>query len=250
MPPFYVFDFCQNLEFFSQNAPTVEGSVAESLSARLFRTRLEVIGSLDSRLHAGTAADPAAEGALRGDIAALLRTEVAAMNVDNFIVRPHRRLVERFAATAAWETLGVADRDALSAHVAELPAELDAEKVEAKQFDLLMLNLDLCVLTARPGFDRLKDHVVEIAGALAENKAVPAIAAELELILEIQTEVWWHDVTVAELERVRRRLRGLVHLIERRKRGGALYQLRRRDRPGRGDRVRRVRLDRHVRPLP
>jgi len=213
---FYVFDFCQNLEFFSQNPPTVEGNTAESLSARLFRARLAVIAGLDGRLKAGTAGDE--EATLRHEVAGLLRTEVAAMNVDNFIVRPHRRLVEEYARPEAWETLPQMALDDLSAALAGLPAELDPEKVEAKQFDLLMLNLQLCVLTARPGFDGLKDRTMELAAALTENKAVPAIAAELELILEIQTEAWWQDVTPPELERVRRRLRGLMHLIERGKR--------------------------------
>lgn len=140
------------------------------------------------------------------------------MNVNNFVVRPHRRLVEIYAKPEAWETLDTAAQDALAAHIAGLPAELDPEKIEAKQFDLLMLNLQLRILAARPGFDRPKDRITEIAAALAENKAVPAIAAELELILDIQTEAWWQDITAAELERARRKLRGLVHLIERVKR--------------------------------
>lgn len=79
----------------------------------------------------------------------------------------------------------------------------------------MLLNLQLCIMTARPGFDRLKNRVIELAGALAENKNVPAIAAEFELILETQSESWWRDVTVAELERVCRKLRGLMHLIDR-----------------------------------
>src|SRR5207249_7912804 len=33
---FYVFDYCQNLEFFSQNPETTDGSLGESLSKRLF----------------------------------------------------------------------------------------------------------------------------------------------------------------------------------------------------------------------
>ena len=33
---FYVFDFCQNLEYFNQNPMATEGSLAPSLSARLF----------------------------------------------------------------------------------------------------------------------------------------------------------------------------------------------------------------------
>ncbi len=213
---FYVFDVCQNLEYFSQDAPTVEGSTAESLSARLFRARLDAIAGLDARLRNGAAAEP--ERALRHDLVAHLCREVAAMNPDNFIVRPHRRLVETFGKPDAWETLDAEARNALADELAGLPAELDPERIEARQFDLLLLHLQLCVLTARPGFDGFKDKLVAIAGALAENKAVPAIAAELELIVEIQTEAWWQDLTATELERVRRRLRNLVHLIERKTR--------------------------------
>ncbi len=37
---FYLFDYCQNLNYFSQNIPATEGSVAESLGKRLFNARL------------------------------------------------------------------------------------------------------------------------------------------------------------------------------------------------------------------
>lgn len=47
---FYVFDFCQNLEYFSQNPASAEGGSAESLSTRLFKARLDRIGELDKRL--------------------------------------------------------------------------------------------------------------------------------------------------------------------------------------------------------
>ena len=35
---FYIFDYCQNLEFFSQNLPTTDGTLGESLGTRLFKT--------------------------------------------------------------------------------------------------------------------------------------------------------------------------------------------------------------------
>jgi hypothetical protein len=44
---FYIFDYCQNLEFFSQNPDTVDGALGESLGKRLFKARLELIGELD-----------------------------------------------------------------------------------------------------------------------------------------------------------------------------------------------------------
>jgi len=47
---FYIFDYCQNLEFFSQNPETTDGALGESLGKRLFKTRLELIGGLDRKL--------------------------------------------------------------------------------------------------------------------------------------------------------------------------------------------------------
>ena len=149
---FYVFDFCQNLEFFSQDVPRVEGNTSESLSARLFRARLDAIGSLDSRHKAGH--PQGGDTALRADFAAHLQSEVAAMTLDNFLVRPHRRLVERFSKAALWETLDDQAREMLSTNLAGLPTTIEPEKVEAKQFDLLMLNIQLCMLGARTGVDR------------------------------------------------------------------------------------------------
>ena len=47
---FYLFDYCQNLEFFNQKLPTTDGALGESLGKRLFKTRVELIVALDQRL--------------------------------------------------------------------------------------------------------------------------------------------------------------------------------------------------------
>lgn len=46
---FYLFDYCQNLEYFNQDIPATEGAVAESLGKRRFTARLELIGELDRK---------------------------------------------------------------------------------------------------------------------------------------------------------------------------------------------------------
>ena len=98
------------------------------------------------------------------------------MNVDNFVVRPHRRLVERFREPEAWATLDVGDLSELANDVAGLPAELDAEPEEAKRFDLLLLSTELALLRTEPGFPRLQEQVRQIAGLLEEYPTIPAVA--------------------------------------------------------------------------
>jgi type I restriction enzyme R subunit len=215
---FTVFDFCQNLEFFSQNPEAAEGSVVESLGSRLFRSRLSLVAALDGRKEDAPGRAAAAEAGLRADLVAILRGDVAAMNLDNFLVRPQRRLVERFAQAEAWVELDEAARDQLATHVAGLPVERDAEREEAKRFDVLLLSLQLQLLQPAPGFKALKQRVIDLAAALEAQSAIPVIRDQLELILAVQSEEWWQGVTLSMLESVRRTLRLLVHLIELRRR--------------------------------
>ncbi|KFB66492.1 MAG: type I restriction enzyme EcoKI subunit R [Candidatus Accumulibacter vicinus] len=45
---FYVFDYCQSLEYFSQDIAASEGALGEALGKQLFNARLELIGELDA----------------------------------------------------------------------------------------------------------------------------------------------------------------------------------------------------------
>ena len=225
---FYVFDYCQNLEYFSQDIPGTDGAAAASLAKRLFDARLELIaaldhGSQDDLAHSLNEAmagysGPKTAAEVRQTVAEHLQREVAAMNLDNFVVRPHRRLVEKYAKQEAWQSLAGDAMGELSHQVAGLPTELDPENEEAKRFDLLSLNLQLELLRAEPGFERMRERVKEIAALLEEKETIPLVREQMPLIQALQTDEWWQDVTVPMLEVMRRRLRGLVQFIDRRQR--------------------------------
>jgi type I restriction enzyme R subunit len=144
---------------------------------------------------------------LRGEVAERLRQEVGQMNVNNFIVRPKRMLIETYADAKAWETLGADEKVELVNDVAGLPSELVDDDQEAKQFDLLMLRLQLGLLRHEKSFTGWSEDVREIAGALEEKASIPMVRAELELIIDVQTEEFWQDITTSILEDVRKKLR-------------------------------------------
>jgi type I restriction enzyme R subunit len=81
-------------------------------------------------------------------VAGRLREEVAGMSLDNFIVRPKRRFVEKYAKSDAWRTLGLDEQTELVDEVAGLPSSLVDEDIAAKQFDLLILKAQLALLRA------------------------------------------------------------------------------------------------------
>lgn len=217
---FFIFDYCQNLEFFRVNPEETGGSTSDSLSKRLFTRRLELVGSLDAlpvpEFTLRDQINPFME--LRQEIVELLHSEVAAMNESNFVVRPHRRLIEKYREPESWQVLDENAYRELARNVAGLPAEIELEDEEAKRFDLLLLNLQLALMHSEPGFDRLQKQLKDIAGLLEEKQSIPMVKEQMPLILEIQEDDWWQGVTLTILEQVRKRLRLLIKLIEKQQR--------------------------------
>ena len=217
---FFIFDFCQNLEFFSQELEGSEGAVAQPLSQRLFNARLELIGLLDERLTQGGVAEaPAAsfaltEAAIRHDTAALLHRMVAGMSLDNFVVRPQRHWVEAWAQPEAWKRPTAEQLTEVAAHLSGLPTAVRDDDEDAKRFDALMLGVQLTSLRAEPALARLQARVQQLATSLLELASVPAVKNELLLIEAVAGDEWWQDVTLPMLEQARRKLRSLIKLIE------------------------------------
>jgi type I restriction enzyme R subunit len=215
---FYVFDFCGNLEFFSQDLPTSEGSLQKSLNQRLFETRVGLITALDSAAPGdnppeGHGTDT--ERGLRVDTAWSLHKVVVGMNRDNFLVRPHRRLVEQYAQWPAWSTLTVDAAGDVAEHLSGLPStELDNDE-QAKRFDLLMLRRQLAQLEGDAvAAERIRQKVQDIASGLLSKTAIPLVAAQQVLLDEVAGDQWWIDVTLPMLELARRRLRALVQFLD------------------------------------
>ncbi|MBW3086472.1 hypothetical protein KEM60_02693 [Austwickia sp. TVS 96-490-7B] len=203
---FYVFDFCMNLEYFSQPGAGSEGSVQKSLGQRLFEARLGLVSALDQ-------ADQDKE--LREETARHLHGIVGSMNIDNFVVRPEREWVRRYAAWEAWQHLTVAEAGEVAAHLAGLPSAVRDDDEDAKRFDLLILKMQLAVLDSdHLAMERLRRRVQAIAATLLAQTTIPIIAECQALLAEVADDEWWVDVTLLMLEHARKRLRGLVRLME------------------------------------
>ncbi|MGI8721441.1 MAG: type I restriction-modification enzyme R subunit C-terminal domain-containing protein [Geodermatophilaceae bacterium] len=222
---FYVFDFCQNLEFFNQSGATSEGSLQKSLGQRLFEARLGLVTGLDLLAgdeDADAGPDPdgtKSEHGLRTNTAAHLHRLVQGMNLDNFVVRPERRWVEAYADWEPWRHLTREAASDVAEHLAALPSTLRDDDEQAKRFDLLVLRIQLAMLDGDHMLaERLRQQVQEIASALLSQTAIPSVAAQQQLLDEVAGDEWWIDVTLPMLELARRRIRGLVRFVEKSKR--------------------------------
>ena len=213
---FWIFDFCQNLEFFMGNSGAEGAKPPATLATRLFRARLALIDAFDQQ--AQTEDLPPELKSHRNDLAELLRCHVAACPADNFLVRPHLEQVEYFSEVKAWDQITPDNIELLGHTIAPLPSshadQIGDTDAAARRFDVLLYSLQLAQLRSEPRFVNLQSKLRQLAGLLEARHSIPMVAAQLELIQDLLRDEWWQDLTIPMLEEVRRRLRALIGLIE------------------------------------
>lgn len=91
---------------------------------------------------------------------------------------------------------------------------MDEDDEFARRFDLLILNLQLAILQNANNQTGYIDKVRAFAAHLEEKPNVPAIATKMEIILDVQSDDWWQDVTLPMLEDIRVALRSLAKFID------------------------------------
>ena len=211
---FYIFDYCKNLEFFSANPETADGNSSESLDTRLFKAKVELLQILNDNLDKNSED----ENIIKKETIENLKDIINSMTTENVIVRGNRRYVEKYKDDEIWDNYRLLDYEEISNKLSSLPTQLTDSDEDAKHFDYTIKKLQLCILKKdNKNFIKLKKNITDIASNLELQQSIPKIKNILSLILEIQTDDWWKDVTVGMLEHVRKRLRNLINLIEKSK---------------------------------
>src|SRR3954454_945699 len=113
----------------------------------------------------------------------------------------------------SWEPLGPSEVQEIDEHLTALATPDDDEEM-ARRFDLLLLNLQLSMLEGTHEQVRYQEQVRLIASGLEDKRNIPAVHAQMALILDLQTDEYWQDITLPMLENVRKKLRDLVKFLD------------------------------------
>ena len=137
------------------------------------------------------------------------------MDRDNFIIRHHIENVEKFSNREKWNNLDDTDFLNIKNEIAKLPTTNSEDKELAKRFDLIIVNMQLALYSkSAKVFDNYMKKVKIIANLLEEKSAISKVRKHIELICDLQTEDFWKDITITELEEIRIKLRDLIDLID------------------------------------
>ena len=205
---FYIFDWCRNFEYFGTNPDGVEAKPTQSLTERLFCLRAELAFELQHHDHQSIPF----EKQLHDELKATMMAQVQQLSDSHISVRERWNSVSRFKQADNWQYLSLVDVEILKEDISPLIAKSQTDE-GAKRFDLLVLTVELSLVNNQVHAKRSIGNIVAIAQALKEKAVIPQIQAKMDTIEMVLNNVFWENVTMDGLEKVRTELRDLVKFI-------------------------------------
>lgn len=202
---FYIFDFCNNFDFFrmnqgkqTPNTIAVQGAIF-SLEFEIAYKLQDIEYQVDRLI------------AYREKLVQWMSGKVQELNRDNFAVRQHLKYVDTYANADNYKTLTYEDTLAIREEVAPLilPEE---DEATALRFDALMYGIELAYLIGKK-YARARSDLLKKVQGIASVANIPEINAQSDLINQILHTDYLDRAGINEFEYIREKLRGLMKYI-------------------------------------
>lgn len=205
---FLIFDYLRNFEYFRENEKGEETKISQTLTERLFNSKVDIVRELQSLQYRGEPFIGYREQLLKE-----ILTDVRALNDENFRVRQYLQYVHKYQNKDNWQTLSVVQTNEVKENVSPLIMPIEDDEL-AKRFDLLMLTIELASLQSNNATKPIR-RVIDTAEALSKLGTIPQVLAQRDVIDHVRTTEFWEEASIADLEKVRVALRDLIQYIER-----------------------------------
>ncbi len=205
---FYIFDGCDNFEYFKVYKNGKEVRPVLSLTARLFNVKTQIASELQ---HVTCQADPFAK-ALHDRLKVELCGQIKELSDSHIAVREHWAMVTKYRDESSWAYISPIDAVEIVSELASLIAK-SSDDEGAKKFDLLMLTIELSLLNTEKRAERSKKNVVAVAQLLMEKASIPQVAAKIDIVREVAQPAFWSAPSLSDLELAREELRDLIKFL-------------------------------------
>lgn len=205
---FYIFDYCNNFEFFGKRPDGVEAKPVQSLTERLFSVKADIVFELQALEYQE---DDFARN-YRLQLADELRSQVVELNRSRIDVRRRLEYVDKYSVVEVWQHLTLGDVLQLKDFVSPLLMPV-SEDINAKRFDLLVLIVMFSLLSPEVDPAKSQQKIMKIAEILSGKTSIPDVAKKIGVIKEVMSQQFWKSLSMKGLERVRVELRDLMQFL-------------------------------------
>ncbi|RJR08458.1 DUF4145 domain-containing protein [Candidatus Parcubacteria bacterium] len=200
---FYIFDFCENFQFFGKKPEGHKTSRQVSLGERIFQKRLELVRHLQESTE---------HPELHKSILDTLHENICGLDIDSCLIRTHKKQVMKYRKRDHWDNLSAVDIAEISEHLAHLPMKLEEDEY-ARRFDNFILNIQAAIIKGT-AYERLKTELIDMAAGLEKKSNIPAVTEKINLLHDIQSGEFWKNINIAKLDNVREGMRDLIKFLD------------------------------------
>lgn len=206
---FYIFDYCDNFRFFDNYQEKPKTATSLNLTQRIFNMKSELVYGLQALEYQEQqfCVD------YRNSLIKELRADINDLKPSQILVKENLQYVDKFKVDDTWDYLSKIDVQELKSHIAELVSPNSGDEL-AKIFDLKVLNIEVSLLDRTQDSTKSQNAVIVIAQALSMMTTIPQIRPHIQTIKNVQTKSFWENITIEQLEEMRKELRDLVKFLD------------------------------------
>lgn len=205
---FYIFDFCDNFEFFSIHPDGRKLGTGVSLSQRIFNLKIEMIYELQKAEHQENADHKAYYEKWRSECHKLVKN----FNRNLVNVKYNLKFVDKYSQEDTWNYLSIFDVKEIQKTITPLISAVDIEE-NAKFFDVWLFKMELEEIIGENDYSKAIQKVTDVCEELLDKTTIPAVKVKEPFIKEALTTEFWSEITIDKLERVRTELRDLMKFL-------------------------------------
>ena len=205
---FYIFDYCKNFEFFSENPKGIETNSGISLTERIYGYKLDLIVELQNMKYQSDERYCEYRNNLIDDFI----QEISKLNTESFMVRNKTHYVEQYSKIENWTYISTIDLMDIKNNLIPLFTSIE-DNEEAKRFDNLLYQLQVKRIRQEKT-NRCESAIIDTVAELEKLGTVPQIREKQELILKVEETDYLQQADFWNIEEIRKELRNLIQFID------------------------------------
>lgn len=205
---FYIFDYCRNFEFFSENPKGIEASSSVTLSEKIYRYKLDLIVELQNIKYQNDEKYRVYRDSLINEFV----DEVNRLNYESFTVKNKKHYVEQYSKEENWSYISTIDSADIRDNLIPILISIDDDE-EAKRFDNLVYQLQVKRIRQDKTL-KYENSIMESAAELEKLGTIPQVMNKKDLILKVAESDFIRTAEFFEIENIRLELRELMKFIE------------------------------------
>lgn len=205
---FYIFDYCKNFEFFSENPKGIETNSGISLTERIYGYKLDLIVELQNIKYQSDEKYCEYRNSLIDDFI----QEISKLNTESFMVRNKAHYVEQYSKKENWTYISTVDLMDIKDNLIPLFSSME-DNEEAKRFDNLLYQLQVKRIRQEKT-NRCESAIIDTVTELEKLGTIPQIRERQELILKVAETDYLQEADFWTIEEIRKELRDLIQFID------------------------------------